>query len=116
MNEPASKPQSQPQPTGGPAPVPPRPAGLGATGRPSIRTIGMERAPHKDVYHFILARSWPTFFAVVGATFLGTNLAFACPYWPSPAPSPTPARDRSRTPSTSASRPSRPSATAACTR
>ena len=84
MNEPASKPQSQPQPTGGPAPVPPRPAGLGATGRPSIRTIGMKRAPQKDAYHFVLALSWPGFFALVGAIFLLTNLAFAWAYWSRP--------------------------------
>jgi inward rectifier potassium channel len=40
----------------------------------------MERAPYKDAYHFILARGWPTFFAVVAATFLAANLLFACLY------------------------------------
>ena len=44
----------------------------------------MERAPHKDIYHFILARSWPTFFAVVGATFLAANILFACLYLAQP--------------------------------
>ena len=45
-----------------------------------IRAIGMERALHKDVYHFILARGWPTFFALVAVTFLGANLLFASLY------------------------------------
>jgi inward rectifier potassium channel len=66
---------------------PARPAArvsLAASQRASIRAIGMERAPHKDVYHFILARSWPTFFAVVGATFLGANILFACAYLAQP--------------------------------
>jgi len=44
----------------------------------------MERALHKDAYHFILARSWPTFFAVVAATFLGANVLFACLYLAQP--------------------------------
>jgi inward rectifier potassium channel len=44
----------------------------------------MERAWQKDLYHFVLARSWPTFFAVVAATFLGANLLFACAYLAQP--------------------------------
>lgn len=35
---------------------------------------------HKDVYHFVLARGWPTFFAIVAATFLAANLLFASLY------------------------------------
>ena len=57
---------------------------LAAARRGTIRAVGMERAPHKDIYHFILARSWPTFFAVVGATFLAANILFACLYLAQP--------------------------------
>jgi inward rectifier potassium channel len=61
--------------------VPPAPrVSLAAARRGTIRAVGMERAPHKDVYHFILARSWPTFFTVVGATFLVANILFASLY------------------------------------
>ena len=63
-----------------PAAQPPNRVSLAATRRPSIRTVGMERAPHKDVYHFILARGWPTFFAVVALTFLAANVLFASLY------------------------------------
>jgi inward rectifier potassium channel len=51
-----------------------------AAARGPIRAVGIERALHKDLYHFILARGWPTFFALVGATFLGANLLFASLY------------------------------------
>jgi inward rectifier potassium channel len=66
---------------------PPRPAprvSLAAAQRRPIRTIGLERALHKDVYHFILARGWPTFFGLVAATFLGANLVFASLYLAQP--------------------------------
>lgn len=48
--------------------------------RANIKAIGIEHAPHKDVYHFILARSWPTFFVLMGVVFVLTNVAFACAY------------------------------------
>ena len=48
--------------------------------RTNIKAIGIEHAPHKDVYHFILARSWPTFFVLMGVVFVLTNVAFACAY------------------------------------
>jgi len=66
---------------------PARPAArvsLAASPRRAIRAIGMERAPQKDIYHFILARSWPSFFAVVGVTFLGANVLFAFAYLAQP--------------------------------
>jgi len=66
---------------------PARPAArvsLAASPRRAIRAIGMERAPQKDIYHFILARSWPSFFAVVGVTFLGANIVFAFAYLAQP--------------------------------
>jgi inward rectifier potassium channel len=62
----------QPQPA-------PRVSLAAAQGRP-IRAIGMERSLHKDLYHFVLARGWPTFFAMVAVTFLGANLFFAWLY------------------------------------
>ena len=37
---------------------------------PNIRAIGRPWEPHKDLYHFLLRRSWTGFFTVVG---LGTN-------------------------------------------
>jgi inward rectifier potassium channel len=61
------------------APPPGPRVSLAASGRP-IRAVGMERALHKDLYHFILARGWPTFFAMVAVTFLGANLLFASLY------------------------------------
>ncbi|HEY5449352.1 MAG TPA: ion channel [Polyangia bacterium] len=63
--------------------APPR-VSLAAAQRRPIRAVGMERALHKDVYHFILARGWPTFFALVAATFLGANLLFASLYLAQP--------------------------------
>jgi inward rectifier potassium channel len=76
-------------------PSPPAPAtatrgaratsGLGGTARRApVRTIGIERAFHKDIYHFVLSLSWPTFFALVGAVFLVANLLFAWGYLASP--------------------------------
>lgn len=44
---------------------------------PTIKAIGLERAPHKDAYHFILARSWPTFFLLVALVFGLANVLFA---------------------------------------
>jgi len=67
--------------------TPPRPiprVSLAVSQRQPIRAIGMERALHKDVYHFILARGWPTFFALVAVTFLGANLLFASLYLAQP--------------------------------
>src|SRR5262245_29809145 len=61
------------------APTPAPRVSLAASTRP-IRAVGMERALHKDLYHFILARGWPTFFAMVAVTFLTANLLFASLY------------------------------------
>ncbi|HXJ23141.1 MAG TPA: ion channel [Polyangia bacterium] len=49
--------------------------------RSRIRAIGLERAPHKDLYHFVLAQSWPRFFLLTALLFLLTNLVFALLYW-----------------------------------
>src|SRR4051812_34927605 len=62
---------------------PSRPAprvSLAASRRGAVRAVGIEHALHKDVYHFVLARGWPTFFAIVAATFLAANLLFASLY------------------------------------
>jgi inward rectifier potassium channel len=74
--------------SGAPAPVTPAPPStarlFASAGRPSIRAIGMQRAPVKDLYHFVLARSWPTFFGLVGLFFVGANLLFALAYFARP--------------------------------
>jgi len=49
-----------------------------------VKTIGLERAPHKDVYHFILGRTWPTFFLLVAVVFVLTNMLFAWLYMAEP--------------------------------
>src|SRR5499427_2654918 len=67
-----------------PAPPAQNRVSLAAPQRQPIRAIGMERALHKDVYHFVLARGWPTFFALVAVTFLGANLLFASLYLAQP--------------------------------
>ena len=59
------------------------PIGAGSD-RPNIKAIGLQRAPYKDLYHFILARSWPTFFLLVALVFVLTNCAFACAYLAQP--------------------------------
>jgi len=35
--------------------------GPGNVQRARIRAIGLQRQPHKDLYHFVLAQSWPRF-------------------------------------------------------
>ena len=52
--------------------------------RQGVKAIGLERAPHKDVYHFVLGRSWPVFFLLVGAVFIATNMLFAWLYLAEP--------------------------------
>jgi inward rectifier potassium channel len=49
--------------------------------RSRIRAIGQERALHKDLYHLVLAQSWPRFFLLTALTFVLTNLFFATLYW-----------------------------------
>jgi inward rectifier potassium channel len=45
-----------------------------------VRTVGIPRAPHLDLYYFVLKRSWPEFFVLAGAAFLLTNALFALLY------------------------------------
>ncbi len=48
--------------------------------RQTVKAIGLERAPQKDVYHFVLGRSWPMFFVLVAAFFVVANMLFAWLY------------------------------------
>jgi inward rectifier potassium channel len=48
--------------------------------RQGVKAIGLERAPHKDVYHFVLGRTWPAFFLLVALVFVVTNMLFASLY------------------------------------
>jgi inward rectifier potassium channel len=57
-----------------------RPPGIDRFSRQRLKAIGLERAPSKDVYHFVLSRSWPVFFALVALVFLLTNVLFAWLY------------------------------------
>src|ERR1043165_3795614 len=57
---------------------------VAATRRAPIRVKGLERSLHKDAYHFVLARSWPTFFFLVALTFIAANLLFATAYLAQP--------------------------------
>jgi len=58
--------------------------GPGSFNRARVRTIGLQRAWHKDLYHFVLAQSWPRFFLLTGLMFVATNLLFALFYWAVP--------------------------------
>src|SRR3954471_13310064 len=66
-----------------PQPAPPRIA-IAAARRGPIRVKGLERSLRQDAYHFVLARSWPTFFALVTLTFIAANLLFAAAYLAQP--------------------------------
>jgi inward rectifier potassium channel len=52
-----------------------------ASGRPRVRAIGQRFAPHEDLYHFVLTRTWSEFFLLMGLAFLGANALFAVLYW-----------------------------------
>jgi inward rectifier potassium channel len=54
------------------------PAGLGPI--PNIRAVGRPWQPTKDIYHFLLRRSWTAFFLVVASGFLCANALFALLY------------------------------------
>jgi len=52
-----------------------------APARPNpIITTGRRWSPHEDFYHWILTRSWPQFFGIVGLTFVVLNALFALAY------------------------------------
>ena len=64
--------------------TPPPRVSVTATRRGAIRVKGLERALHKDAYHFVLSLSWPAFFALVALTFIAANLLFAAAYLAQP--------------------------------
>jgi inward rectifier potassium channel len=45
-----------------------------------VRARGTAYAPHKDLYHFVLSRTWPEFFVLVAVGFLLVNTLFAALY------------------------------------
>lgn len=47
-----------------------------------IRGIGWK--PHEDIYHFILTRTWPQYFALLSAVFLAINAVFGLLFWINP--------------------------------
>ena len=55
-------------------------AGFSSASTPRIRTIGIERSPQKDMYHYVLKLSWPAFFGLVSVVFIFANLVFASAY------------------------------------
>jgi inward rectifier potassium channel len=53
-------------------------------GTPPLRIVGANKAPHEDLYHFLLTRTWPEFFGLVGLSFFAINALFAIAYWIAP--------------------------------
>lgn len=51
---------------------------------PALQAVGRKFAPWQDLYHWLLQRSWATFFALILVLFVLLNLLFACTYWVSP--------------------------------
>ena len=51
---------------------------------PNIRAVGRPWQPTKDIYHFLLRRSWTVFFLVVASGFLCANALFALLYMSQP--------------------------------
>ena len=45
--------------------------------RRAVKAIGVERAFSKDLYHFVLGRTWLQFFLLVALVFVVTNMLFA---------------------------------------
>jgi inward rectifier potassium channel len=54
------------------------------SGRPRVRAVGQRFAPHEDLYHYVLTRSWSEFFALLSLAFVGANALFAFFYWMAP--------------------------------
>jgi inward rectifier potassium channel len=69
-----------PTPPAKPEPKKPLRLAKTSTKLPEVVTIGQKRTPLEDVYHWILTRTWPQFFGVVAAAFVGINAVFAVAY------------------------------------
>jgi inward rectifier potassium channel len=54
------------------------------SGRPRVRAVGQRFAPHEDLYHYVLTRSWSEFFALLSLAFVAANALFAFFYWLAP--------------------------------
>jgi inward rectifier potassium channel len=57
---------------------------VASNSRLRVRAVGRRFAPHHDVYHYVLTRSWTEFFLLAGLAFLCANAFFAFFYWVSP--------------------------------
>src|SRR5262249_13217854 len=55
-------------------------AGFSSSSTPRIHTIGIERSPQKDMYHYVLKLNWPAFFGLVSIVFIFANLVLASAY------------------------------------
>lgn len=73
---PPSSPSAPPSPS---APVWKR--SLARDGRFNTVRIGFESRPFGDVYHFLLAATWPQFLGLIGGAYLLANLFFAVLYY-----------------------------------
>jgi inward rectifier potassium channel len=51
------------------------------TGTPPLQVIGARSAFYEDLYHFLLTRTWPQFFGLVGLSFFAVNALFAVVFW-----------------------------------
>jgi inward rectifier potassium channel len=51
---------------------------------PTVRAVGRPWEPQKDIYHFLLGRSWFAFFCAVALGFLTANAMFAVVYMSQP--------------------------------
>jgi len=88
QDRPAASP-TETEPTGRPlelsaAPAAVRPITSDRFSWQGVKAIGLERAPHKDIYHFVLGRTWPVFFLLVAVVFVLTNMLFAWLYLAEP--------------------------------
>jgi inward rectifier potassium channel len=51
---------------------------------PKVVVTGTRWAPHEDIYHFVLTRTWTQFFLLIGGGYTLINAAFAFFYWLAP--------------------------------
>ena len=54
---------------------------LDRQGRFQIERLGLPSDPAADVYHHLMAISWPRFLAMLVSTYFAINLAFGALYW-----------------------------------
>jgi inward rectifier potassium channel len=66
------------------APYGSRRRGVFRFGATQLRRVGSARWHWTDLYHAMLAMSWPWFFLMLGVLYVGTNVVFACAYYAVP--------------------------------